>query len=104
MVINGSTDYAHYWQSRGLSDGKLNARETTTSNDEAPILKYKNNKLGLQFTRDILRQTKVTFNHAKVVNIYIVYKLSSHTNNNDLALKDFLFGAVKVTKNSDVDK
>ena len=81
MVINGSTVYAHYWQSRGLSDGKLNARGTTTSNDKVPVLEYENNKLRLQFTGDILRQNKVTFNHEKVVNIYIVYKLCSHTNN-----------------------
>ena len=26
-VINGLTMYPHYWHSRGLSDGKLNARE-----------------------------------------------------------------------------
>ena len=104
MVINGSTVYAHYWQSRGLSDGKLNARGATTSNDELPILKYEKNKLGLQFTEDILRQNKVTFNHGKVVNIYIVYKLSYHTSNIDFTLENCLSGAVKITKNSDVDK
>ena len=38
MVINEPTVYSHYWQSRGLSDGKLNAMETTTSNNESPIL------------------------------------------------------------------
>ena len=104
MVNNGSTVYAHYWQSRGLSDGKLNARGTTTSNDESPVLKYENNKLGLQITGDILRQNKVNFNHAKVENIYIVHKLSSHTSNTDLAFKNYFFGAVRVRKTSDVDK
>ena len=103
MVINGSTVYAHCWQSREISNGKLNARGTTACNDESPVLKFKNNKLGLQFTGDILRQNKVTFDNAKVVNIYIVYKLSSYTSNTDLTLKDCLFGAVKVI-NSDVDK
>ena len=32
MVINSSTVYAHYWQSRGLLDGKLNARGTNADN------------------------------------------------------------------------
>ena len=104
MVINGPTVYAYYWQSRGLSDGELNARGTTTSNDESRVLKCENNKLGLQFTGDILRQNKVTFNHGKVVNIYTVYKLSFHPTNIDFTLENCLFGAVKVTKHSDVDK
>ena len=56
MVINGSTIYAYYWQSRRLSDGKLNAKGTSTSNDEAPVLKFENDKLGLKFTGDVLRQ------------------------------------------------
>ena len=98
MVINSSTIYGHYWQS------KLNARGTSTSNDEAPVLKYENYKLGLQFTGHILRQNKVTFNHEKIVNIYIVYELSPHTSNTDFTLENCLFGAVKVTKNSNVDK
>ena len=32
--------YAHYWQSKGLSDGKINAPGTSSSNDKAPILEY----------------------------------------------------------------
>ena len=35
--------------------------------------------------------------------INIVYKLSSNLNNFDFALEDCLFGAVKVTKNADID-
>ena len=48
---------------------------------------------------------KVTFNHGKVVNIYIDYEISTNVNINDyLTLENFLFGAVTLTKNPDIDK
>ena len=48
---------------------------------------------------------KVTFNHGKVVNIYIDYEISTNVNINDYpTLENFLFGAVALTKNADIDK
>ena len=48
---------------------------------------------------------KVTFNHGKVVNIYIDYEISTNVNINDyLTLENFSFGAVTLTKNADIDK
>ena len=48
---------------------------------------------------------KVTFNHGKVVNIYIDYEISTNVNiNNYPTLENFLFGAVTLTKNADIDK
>ena len=38
------------------------------------------------------------------MNIYIVYRLSSKTNNSNIVLENCLFGAVKVTKHDDPDK
>ena len=38
------------------------------------------------------------------MNIYIVYDLESHLNNFDPTLENCLFGAVKMTENSDIDK
>ena len=41
----------------------------------------------------------------KVVNIYIIYELgASSSHNNDPTLKNCLFGAVTLTKNTDIDK
>ena len=55
-----------------------------------------------------LKQDKVTFNHGKIVNIYIVYKIIriAHINNRDdnLTVQNALFGAVSLTKNADVNK
>ena len=48
---------------------------------------------------------KVTFNHGKVVNIYIDYEISTNVNINDYpTLENFLFDAVTLTKNADIDK
>ena len=38
------------------------------------------------------------------MNIYIVYDVKSNLNNFDPTLQNCLFGAVKLTKNSDIDK
>ena len=54
----------------------------------------------------MLKTTKNSYTHGKVVNIYIVYELgasSSHVN--DPTLKNCLFGAVTLfNKNADINK
>ena len=53
----------------------------------------------------LFKTTKNSYTHGKVVNIYIVYELgASSSHNNDPTLKNCLFGAVTLTKNSDIDK
>ena len=48
---------------------------------------------------------KVTYNHGKSVNIYIVYDLgASNSHINDPKLKNCLLGSVTLTKNTDIDK
>ena len=52
-----------------------------------------------------MKQDKFTFNHGKVVNIYIIYEVNKSINISDyLALENCLFGAVSLTKNTDIDK
>ena len=100
--VTDSTDntvYVHYWQSKGLSDGKINAPGTSSSNDQVPILEYGGVGIRLKFKGDHLRQNKVTYNHAKIVNICIIYEISStFTSQSSFTLKNSLFGAVKITK------
>ena len=58
-----------------------------------------------KFIENCLKQDQVTFNHGKVVNIYIVYEISTNLNiSNYLTLKNYLFGAVTLNKNADIDK
>ena len=50
-------------------------------------------------------RTTYTCNHAKVVNIYIVYSLgASSYNYDDPTIKNCLFGVVTLAKNADIDK
>ena len=56
------------------------------------------------FNGSCLKQDKITYTHGAIVNIYIVYKLSSNLNHFDFALDNCLFGAVKLAKNADIDK
>ena len=52
-----------------------------------------------------MKQYKVTFNHGKIVKIYIVYELvGSSSNDNGPTVRNSLFGAVILTKNADIDK
>ena len=69
---NNNTVYAHSWQSNGISHERLNASGKSTSNDEAPIVKYENGFVSLKFSGDLLKQNKVTYAHGKIINICIV--------------------------------
>ena len=51
----------------------------------------------------LIKQNKSTFNR-KIVTIYIVYDQNSNSNYFDSTLQNCLFGAVRRTKNSDIDK
>ena len=51
------------------------------------------------------KQPKTSYNHGTIVNIYIAHELgASSSNDNDPTLKSFLFGAVKLTKSTDINK
>ena len=94
--------YAHYWQSKGLSNEKIDAANTNTDNDLAPIVKFNGSQMYLEFKGAILKENKATYSHGSVANIYIVYKLKPYVNaNTGLTINDCLFGAIKLTKNSD---
>ena len=101
-VGNGS--YIYYWRSEGLSDKRINSIKTSNYS-VTPSLDYYGTKTRLEFNGSCLIQDKVTFNHKKVVNIYIVYEISKNFNINDYpTLENCLFGAVTLTKNVDINK
>ena len=101
-VGNGS--YIYYWKSKGLSDEGINS--TKTSNHSiTPNLNYYCTKTRVKFNGSCLKQDSVTFNHGKVVNIYIVYEISKSINiRNYPTLENCLFGALSLAKNPDIDK
>ena len=59
----------------------------------------------VEFTGSCLKQPKISYNHRKLVSIYIVYEFgASGSNDSDPTLKNCSFGAVTLTKNADIDK
>ena len=102
MITN--TDYISSWNSKGLSDESIRP-PITSGNSLTPSLDYYGTKTRVKFTRSNLKYSKVSYTHRKVVNIYVLYELgASSSNYNDPTLKNCLFGAVTVTKNSDIEK
>ena len=65
---------------------------------------YYSSKARLEFRGSCLKQDKSTFNHGKIVNIYIVYELDKTYVKTHPTLVNCLFGAVSITKNADIDK
>ena len=104
FFITKYLEYVSKQKSKGLSNESINAI-STSDNSLNPTLSYYGTKIRVKFTGDCLKQTKITYTHGKVVNIYIVYELgASSSNNSDPTLKNCLFGAVTLTKNADIEK
>ena len=97
----GTGNYIYFWKSKGLSDENI-----TSDYSLNPQVSYLGTKTRVKFDRSCLKQDKVTFNHKKVVNIYIVYELNKIAviGNNFPTLQNALFGAITLTKNADIDK
>ena len=102
MITN--TNYVSSWKSKGLSSESIKP-PTTSDNSFTPALNPYGTKKKVNFSRDCLKQSKISYTHEKVVNIYIFYKLgASSSNDNDPTLKSCLFAAVTLTKNTDIEK
>ena len=84
------------WESKGLYSEKISS--VTTSDGRVSKLLYDNVSIKVKFNGDLLKQNKVTYNHGPIVNIYIVYRLTSTTKDSIVTLQDCLFGAVKLTR------
>lgn len=56
--------------------------------------------------RQLLKAGKKTYNHGRIVKLYLVYqlKLWSYSQTNDFAISNCLFGAVQLTKYTDTEK
>ena len=87
MITN--TDYILSWKSKGLSDESFKL-PTTSDNSLNPKLNFYGTKIRVKCTGSCLKQPKITYNHGKVVNIYIFYELrASSSHFDDPTLKKF---------------
>ena len=92
------------WKSKGIFD-ESNKPPTTPNKVLNPSLDYVGTKARVKFSGDCLKQEKITFNHGKIVNIYIVYEMEKSVNmSNYPTLENCLFGAAKLMKHVDVDQ
>ena len=104
IVGVGSGNYIYDWKFQGLSDEGINS-VTASTYKVTPQLSYYGTKTRVEFNGSCLKQDKITFNHGKVVNIYIVYEINKSINISDCpTLENCLFGAVRLTKNADITK
>ena len=99
-----NTDYVLSWKSKGLSDETITPY-ATSDDSLTPMTDYYGSKIRVKFTGSCLKQSKISYTHGTIVNIYIVYELgTSGSHNNDPTLNNCLFGAVTLTKNTYIDK
>ena len=87
-----------------MSDESLDS--ITASNYKITAeLSFLGTKIKVEFNGSYLKQDKVTYNHGKIVNIYIVYEIYQiYSISNYPTLENCLFGAANLTKNADIDK
>ena len=100
-----NTECIWAWKSKGLFDESIKPR-TKSDNSLAPGLSYIGDKTKVKFDGGYLKQDKFTFTHKKTVNIYIAYEINlwNYIYSSNPTQGKFLFGAVKLVKNDDIDK
>ena len=83
-----------------MSDERVNSIKTSYKGITPHLSYYDTNKIRVKFDRGCLKQDQAKLLHGEVVNIYIIYfDISSYP-----TLENRLFGAIKLTKNTDIDK
>ena len=88
------------------SKGIYNEVIKPPNNALAPEMGPEGRSMYLKFDRSCLKTTEKYFYYPSLIelNIYIVSELDSNLNNFNLTLENCLFGAVRLTKNADIDK
>ena len=101
--VSSNKDHILSRKSKGLSDESTKP-PSTTNNILNPLLDYVDTKTRVEFKGSYLKKHKISFDHRKRVNIYIVYEINKNFEIDSYpTLENCLFGAVKLTKHVDVD-
>ena len=98
-----SSDYILLLKSKRLSDENITP---PASHIFFLSLSYLGTKTRVRYSGSYLKQDKITYNHRKIVNIYIVCEINKNDNatSSGPILENCLFGAVSLTKISDIEK
>ena len=92
LKVANNESYVLEWKSKGISDESIKLPAT---NNILNLLLESGNKLKLIFNGSWLDQDKITYNHGKIVNIYIIYEISKNYCISDYpTLENCLFVAI----------
>ena len=72
-----NTDYILSWKSKGLSAETIKP-PTTSDNSITPELNYYGTKKRVKFNGSCLQQSRISYTHEEVVNIFIAYELGAY--------------------------
>ena len=70
----GNTEKISSWKSKGLFNEIIKPLDNT----HAPELIYSGGRMHVKFDGNYLKQDKITFNHGKIVNIYLAYEITKN--------------------------
>ena len=88
-----------------MSDEKINSIKTPDYGFTPYLDYYNTNKIRVKFNVGCLKQDQPTLLHGGIVNVYIVSEITDNFSVSSYpTLENCLFGAVKLTKNADIDK
>ena len=98
-------NYILSWKSRGLVDIKIESIKANNYLLNPRMDIYRTSKIRIKFNASFLNWFPPTILHEDIVNIYIVYEITSNYSEIDYpTLENGLFGSVKLTKNADINK
>ena len=73
----GKGNHIYFWKSKGLSDENITL-PATIDYSITPKLGYFGTKTRAEFNGSCLKQDEITYNHGKMVNVYIVYEINKN--------------------------
>ena len=69
----------YIWKSKGMSDERINSI-TASNYSITPELSYYGTKTRVKFNGNCLKKDRVMYDHGTLVNVYIVYEISTNFN------------------------
>ena len=95
------------WITTGIynDSNNMDLFSVNNSNNNSPTLLNKNNRLGVTFNGNYMKQNKLSYAHRKIVNLYIACELkNTRIDSPDFTVQNGFFGAVKITKNANTSQ